>query len=443
MLGKQPVPLDERFKRAIHHRDAEELRRLIPHRDALRTLVNAPVFDFDSPALVAVAGTGDVSLIDALLQLGADPNRRSDWWAGGFHPLYSANDAVAERLLAAGSIPDACAAAHLDRVELMETMLKEDPSRVHERGGDGQTPLHFARSRRMVDLLLDAGADIDARDVDHRSTPAEWMIGFEDGRGGSRTELARYLVERGAATDIFLAAALGLTSRVTAMLDRDPSLLSLRTGEGEYGERPPSSLRIYYWTIGPNLTPLQTALRFGRDETVRAMMSFADTVQQLLAACDVGDRQSAMAIVNAQPELVPRLTGDDRLALTYEAWHGNARAVALMLELGFDPSARATAGPAGGTALHCAAWQGSADSVGALLRHESGRALLETRDTQFNGTPFGWCCHGSLNCGSPSANHAEVARKLLAAGAAVERSVDEVEASAAVKAVMRELVDKL
>ena len=40
-----------------------------------------------------------------------------------------------------------------------------------------------------------------------------------------RRELAKYLVERGASTDIFLVAALGLTSRVTAMLDRDRSLL--------------------------------------------------------------------------------------------------------------------------------------------------------------------------------------------------------------------------
>jgi len=91
------------------------------------------------------------------------------------HEMY-----VAERLIEAGATPDACAAAHLDRADLLEAMLKRDPRRVHERGGDGQMPLHFARSRRVVDLLLDAGADIDARDVDHRSTAAEWMLGDAD-----------------------------------------------------------------------------------------------------------------------------------------------------------------------------------------------------------------------------------------------------------------------
>ena len=93
---------------------------------------------------------------------------------------------AAERLIAAGAIPDACAAAHLDRLDLLADMIAADPSRVHERGGDGQTPLHFARSRAVVDLLLAAGADIDARDVDHRSTRG----GVDAGRRRATGEIA-------------------------------------------------------------------------------------------------------------------------------------------------------------------------------------------------------------------------------------------------------------
>ena len=252
---------EERFKRAVRAGDVGELRRLRVHREELRDVVNKPSFGFDSPALVSVAGRGSVELVDALLALGADPNRKSDWWAGGFHPLYAANAAVGERLLAAGAVPDACAAAHLDRADLLTSMLVADPARVHERGGDGQTPLHFARSRRVADLLMEAGADLDAVDIDHRSTPAQWMIGDVDTPEGSRVELAKYLVERGASVDIFLAAALGLTTQVRAMLEHDPSLLSLRTSQGDYAEKPPSSYHIYQWTIGPSMTPLQTASR--------------------------------------------------------------------------------------------------------------------------------------------------------------------------------------
>jgi hypothetical protein len=230
------TPLDD-FQQAVQRRDATALRRVLSLHADVRAAVNDPIFAFDSPALVASSDNAEV--VGVLLEFGADPNRKSDWWAGGFHPLYGASDAAAEKLLAAGAIPDACAAAHLDRPDLLTRILKGDFSRVQERGGDGQTPLHFARSRRVVDVLLDAGADIEARDVDHRSTAAEWMVG--DSPTSERHELSRYLVERGASADIFLAAALGLTERVRAMAVADPGMLALRTSQGEYAVKHPSS----------------------------------------------------------------------------------------------------------------------------------------------------------------------------------------------------------
>ena len=433
-LNIERLSPEERFTRAVREHDADALRRLIPHRHELREAVNSPSFGFNSPALVSVSGGGDVDVVDALLALGADPNRRSDWWAGGFHPLYGADAAVAERLLAAGATPDACAAAHLDRVDLLEQMLAADPSRVHERGGDGQTPLHFASSRRVIDLLLAAGADIDARDLDHRSTAAEWMIGAVEGPEPSRGSLAKYLVERGASADIFLAAALGLTIQARSMIERDPSLLRLRTSQGYYAEKPPSSYHIYQWTIGPNLTPLQTASTFRQRETLDAMREFASPEQRLLLACHDGDRAEAETVVRAHPSIVRSLTSNDRRALTDEAWAANAPAVELMLDLGFDPAATSVTGPTAGTALHCAAWEGSVECVAAILRHPAGRALIAVRDSNFGGTPLGWCSHGSLNCGNPRANHAEVARLLLQAGATFDP--ENVEASEAVEAVL-------
>jgi ankyrin repeat protein len=425
----------ERFRRAVQHHDVEELRALRPFREALRSVVDEPSFAFDSPALVHVAGSGDVALIDALLALGADPNRRSDWWAGGFHALYSADGAVAERLLAAGAIPDACAAARIDRIDLLRSILAQDRSRVHERGGDGQTPLHFARSRAVVDLLLEAGADIDATDRDHRSTPAQWMLGDSRDPAKSRLEVARYLVERGASTDIFLAAALGLTNRVKELLTADPSLLALRTGHGAYAEKPPSSYHIYFWTIGQNMTPLHAAVHFGQHETVKVMQAFASPEQRLLLACFTGDAAEVRAIVAEHPGVVARLMEMHQSALAEAAWIANAAAVRLMLELGFDPGAISVSGGAGGTALHCAAWEGSPQCVEAILAYPSGRALIETLDTSFGATPLGWCCHGSLNCGDPRAKHVEVARLLLAAGARVDPN-RRLEASDAVRAVI-------
>ena len=412
----ESLPPLEQLKRVMRRPDATTLRRLLERHPVLRTSLNEPIFSFDSPALVTVGDRLDV--VDVLLDFGADPNRKSSWWAGGFHPLYGASDDVAERLIAAGAVVDACAAAHLDRLDLLGPLLREDPQRVHERGGDGQTPLHFARSRRVVDLLLDAGADIDARDVDHRSTAAEWML---DGR----MDVARYLVERGAATDIFLASALGFTERATALARAEPSVLELRTGQGSYGEQGRSSFHIYLWTIGPNFTPLQTAAKFGERETLEALLPLATPTQRLLFTCHEGMSDDARAIVRENPNIVAELRGPDRRALTDEAWTGNAPAVALMLELGFDPSVPSESGPTGGNALHCASWQGSAASVAALLAHPSGRALINVRERTYEGSPLSWCCHGSRNCGDPRADHAEVARLLLAAGAASDPRLTE------------------
>lgn len=424
------LPLAERFKRAVNTRDAAALRRMKSARDELQSIINAPVFGFDSPALVAATDNPDVT--DALLDLGADPNRKSSWWAGGFHPLYSASPAVAERLIAAGASPDACALAHLDRYDDLAAMLDAEPSRVHERGGDGQTPLHFARSIRVADLLLERGADINARDLDHRSTAAEWMLG-DVGKPSARLEVARHLVDRGAACDIFLAAALGNTARARALLSGDRSLLNRRAGQGEYGERPPSSFHIYLWTIGANFTPLQTASKFGQSTTLQAMLEFASPAQHLLLACHAADGRAARAIVKQNPGIIASLDDVDRRALTDEAWLPNPNAVELMMELGFDPAAPGRSGPIGGTALHCAAWEGSAESVASILRYPRGRALIDSRDPRFGGTPFGWCCHGSLNCHNPQANYAEVARLLIAAGANI---AGDHEASDAVLAVI-------
>jgi hypothetical protein len=275
--------------------------------------------------------------------------------------------------------------------------------------------------------LLEAGANPDARDIDHRSTPAQWMLG--DSPDSTRLELARHLIDRGASVDIFLAAALGLTERARAMLEADPSLLALRTSQGDYGEQPPSSYHIYNWTIGPNMSPLQVATKFGQRETRAVMERFASPDERLLVACHVGDVEAARAIVAAHPGIVERLGPVGRRALTDEAWIANASAVELMLELGFDPSVPSVTGPKGGNALHCSAWEGSVACVEAILRRPAGLALLEVREPVYGGTPLSWCSHGSAHCGNRHADHAAVARMLIAAGARLDPAMADWEGS--------------
>lgn len=420
--------LDE-LRSAVWKGDAVQLRALLDRRPDLRQRLDAPVFPFGSTAVHHAASRGDLPMLDLLLEYGADPNRRSDWWAGGFHPLHGATSEASDRLIAAGAVADACAAAYLDRIDLLRTILADDPASVHQRGGDGQTPLHFARSRQVVDLLLDAGADPDARDVDHRSTPAQWMLQMR--RRAGRYAVAAHLVARGAKADIFLAAALGLSDRVTRLLENDRTLLDLRTSRGDYGEQPPGSFHIYEWTIGPARTPLQVAAQFEQEETYRSMLRFATPRQRLIAACARGAASEARAILATDPRALDSLDEDDRRVLPDAAWAGNAAAVAVMLELGFDPFAR---GQDGGTALHCAAWQGQVECVKVLLAHPSAASILTLPDPTHGSTPLGWCAHGSVHCRNRSGDYPAVARQLLEAGAVPRPDIGDVDPG--VKAVI-------
>jgi ankyrin repeat protein len=160
------------------------------------------------------------------------------------------------------------------------------------------------------------------------------------------------------------------------------------------------------------------------------MLAFASPIQRLLSACRSGDEKRARALVHEHPGLVESMSPEQHRAISDAAWGGDARAVALMLELGFDPR---TPGQDSGTALHCAAWEGSAETVSVLLRHRNGRELVSVRDARHNATPLGWCCHGSLH-GNPTHDHTGVARLLLAAGAEIGR--DTTQASPAVQSVL-------
>jgi ankyrin repeat protein len=257
---------------------------------------------------------------------------------------------------------------------------------------------------------------------------------LDHARGQGRYELSAYLVERGATADIFLSAALGLTHRIDALLAGKPSLLDLRTDQGAYGEKPPSSYHIYFWTIGSGRSPLDVAAQFDQHDTLNAMLEYASPIQRLLFASSRGDAERARSLTREHAGLVASLPAEAHRALADAAWAGNAPAVAVMIELGFDP--RAT-GHDSGTALHCAAWEGSAPAVAAILRHPAARELVTLRDANYNATPLGWCCHGSLH-GNRSKDHAGVARLLIGAGA--RQGPDTADASATVRAAMQEAV---
>jgi hypothetical protein len=102
----------EQMHSAMLRGDASVVRQLLTQHAEFRPLINAPLFAYNAPAIVACAGSA--AMVEVLLEFGADPNRRSDWWAGGFHALHVAQGEAAERLLAAGATPRPAGVAPVD-----------------------------------------------------------------------------------------------------------------------------------------------------------------------------------------------------------------------------------------------------------------------------------------------------------------------------------------
>ena len=204
-------------------------------------------------------------MLDVLLEAGADLNAKSRWWAGGFGLLDWASPELAAYAIERGAVVDVHAAARLGMMDRLRELISRDPGLVHARGGDGQTPLHFASSVEVAAYLLDHGADIDARDIDHESTPAQYMV-------GDRQEVARFLVSRGCQTDLLMAAALGDLDLVKKHLDADPDCIRMQVSDEFFPKiNKRSGGTIYGWTLGFYMSAHQVARKFGHEDVLQLL----------------------------------------------------------------------------------------------------------------------------------------------------------------------------
>ena len=111
----------------------------------------------------------------------------------------------------------------------VKNMVKADPSLASAFDSDGATALHYATfnaHREVVEILLQAGADMNARDRIHGATPAGWAIEYLRERGALlavEIEDLRFAVERGDAEWIerFVSRHPALANAV----DRDGKLI--------------------------------------------------------------------------------------------------------------------------------------------------------------------------------------------------------------------------
>ena len=405
-MSSEPSSRDA-LKAAVCANDAAAVADVLQsHPDLKKQLDRAlPDFDFGATPLLGAVYRNNREMVDVLLRAGADINARSDWWAGSFGVL-DHDGPLSDFLIERGARVDAHAAARLGLLDELEKLVSANPGLVHARGGDGQTPLHFARSIAIAEFLLERGADIDARDVDHESTPAQWMI-------RNRQEVVRYLVGRGCRTDILMASALGDEALVRKHLEADPSAIRVNVSEEHFPKQNPrSGGSIYIWTLGAGKYPHVLARELGHERVFRVLMDASPDALKLTVACETGDDTLARTLIRENPDLISTLTPFELRRLPEAARDNNIAAVRRMLQAGWpvDP-----VGQHGATALHWAGWHGNVEMIRELLRHDPP---LEATDRDFGGTPLSWTMYASKHgWASSRGNYPASAELLTNAGA--------------------------
>lgn len=234
---------------------------------------------YTQPLALAVRG-GHREAVQVLLEKGADPA-----WVGisgedlvtmardrGYEDLARVLEAACEtRLRSRRPNPvdhPIHAAAQAGDLRKARALLQEEPDLVHRYGRLGGTPLHIAvaaAQQKMVNLLLRKGADIHALTAPAPGTERGYTgVNFQPidlalwsgphWRVVGNFELARLLLEKGAAYDLTIAAALGDYEAVRRILRENPKRIA---------ESRPCGKRA-----------LSSAIELGHESIVRLLLDF-------------------------------------------------------------------------------------------------------------------------------------------------------------------------
>jgi ankyrin repeat protein len=428
LASEDPV---EALIAAIKADNAALVRDVLGHHPSLRATINEPLpnYGFEAPAIFAAVNKQNRQMVDALLDFGADVNERTRWWAGSFGVLDSASPELAQHLIARGAIVDIHAAARLNMPDRVRELLAADPQLVHARGGDGQLPLHFASTIEIAQILLDAGADINAEDIDHESTAAQYMVSIKP----YRHDVAKFLITRGAKTDILMASALGDLALVQDILNDDPDAIRITVTERYFPKRNPQAGGIIYiYGFGWTRSPHMIAQSFDHAEVFTLLMQRSPHSLRLINAAEIGDETWFQRTLAAQPLTTSKLTPNSARRIIGVATRNNTRSMQWLLGAGWPATPVMDTGH---TALHFAAFHGNLEMVNDLLAHH---APLEVVESEHGGTPLGWALYGSLHSWHPDqGDYPGVTKALLAAGAKTPEHSEPLKATEEVLEVLR------
>jgi ankyrin repeat protein len=424
----------EQLLGAVCASNALRVARVLEEHPELKAHLDQPLASYgDLPLLLAAVQRTDGKTVDVLLRAGADINARGKSWAGGRGVLDECAPEMAAFLIERGAIIDAHSAARLGMFEPLEKLVNADPALVHARGDGGQTPLHFASTIEIAKFLLDHGADINAQDFLHESSPAQHMVRVVQARHypRDRQDIARYLVSRGCRTDILMAVALGDLELVRRHLDADPGQVRVRVSEKYFPKKDSRSEGTYYIpAFGRDRTPHQVARDFSHEEIFQFLVQHSPEDVKLSQACQLGDENLFRAILASRPKMVTTLSEEERRQIADAAQNNNGNAVRLMLAAGWPVDAR---GEYEMTPLQWASWHGNAEMVREVLRYHP---QLEV-SCEHRITALGSALHGSMNgWHRDTGDYVATVEALLNAGAKAPKVTDDLEASESVRELL-------
>lgn len=410
------------FVELVREGEAEDVDAFLNAHPELDEHIDDPVMSFDSPPILFAVGRDNREMVRVLLDHGADINAKSQWWAGGFGVLENANAEFLPELIERGAVIDVHAAAKLGDLDRLRELIEADAELVHARGGDGKLPLHYASTREVIDYLLDNGAEIDARDLDHESTAAQYAVS-ED------LEICQYLVERGATPDIFMACMIGDVALVKRVLDDDPNALQDRVNRGKFKLKNSSGGHQYLYAKGLGFTahPLQVAADQGHRDVFDLLLEQSSEKERFLFHCIQAEEGAVKHMLKDYPDLISSLGADESRLISDMAWEHKTDSVRVMLNAGFDVNTR---GSQKATPLDRAAYRGFKDLVELILKYDSD---LEAKN-EFGSTPLIACIHGSVHFRDRRGDYPGTVEALIRAGAKLPENVG---GSEAVQVVLR------
>jgi hypothetical protein len=153
--------------------------------------------------------------------------------------------------------------------------------------------------------------------------------------------VVRFLLDRGATPDIFLASALGDRALVAQLIDANPRCVGIASGVRRSSRRLAYNRRggtIYQWTLAFNSYAHQVALLNGHRTSSISLWARSDDTTRLLVSCVLGRRADAEAIAARHPGIIASLPAEDLELLPKYCWETNTNydAVKLMLDSGLS-----------------------------------------------------------------------------------------------------------